>query len=60
MGIKKPIAMLELSAIAPISGGQKAPPATAITKNEDPFLVSVPKSFIPKAKMVGNMMDMKK
>ena len=46
--------------MAPINGGQKAPPATAITKNDDPFFVKAPKSRIPKAKIVGNIIDMKK
>jgi hypothetical protein len=59
-GIRNPTAILKVSAIYPIRGGQKAPPATAITRNEDPFLVNVPKSLIPSAKIVGNITDIKK
>jgi len=59
-GIINPVAILELSAINPIKGGQKAPPATAMTKKEEPFLVSVPKLEIPRAKIVGNIIDIKK
>ncbi len=59
-GIRNPTAILNESAINPISGGQKAPPATAITRNDDPFFVSVPKSLIPSAKIVGNITDIKK
>lgn len=60
IGIRNPTAILNVSAINPIKGGQKAPPATDITKNDAPFLVKVPKSRIPSAKMVGNITDMKK
>ena len=60
IGIIKPIAIFTWSAIAPINGGQKAPPATAITKNDDPFFVKAPKSRIPNAKIVGNIIDIKK
>ena len=59
-GIIKATDIAELSAISPITGGQNAPPATAITRNEEPFLVSVPKSATPKANMVGNIIDIKK
>ena len=59
-GIKNPTAILKVSAMNPINGGQKAPPATAITRNEEPFFVRVPKSLIPKADMVGNITDIKK
>jgi len=48
IGTKKPILMLKLSAIHPINGGLKAPPATAITRNEEPFLVYAPKSLVPR------------
>ena len=60
IGMMKAIDIPELSAIAPISGGQNAPPATAITKKEDPFSVKGPRSLMPKANIVGNMIDMKK
>ncbi len=60
MGTRKPIDIPYKSAIQPIAGGKTAPPTTAITIKEEAFLVLGPKSFIPKAKMVGNMMDMKK
>ena len=60
MGAKKPTDILYMSAIQPITGGKTAPPTMDITRMEDAFLVCGPKSFIPKAKMVGNMMDIKK
>ncbi len=60
IGIRKAIDIPKRPPIRPISGGQNAPPATAITRNEAPFLVSGPKSLIPKAKIVGNMIDIKK
>ncbi len=44
IGSINPTAIPALSAIAPIKGGQKAPPATAITRNEDPLLVRAPRS----------------
>lgn len=59
-GMMKAIDIPELSAIAPMSGGQKAPPATAITKKEEPFFVSEPRSLMPRAKIVGNITDIKK
>ena len=40
--------------------GLKAPPATLITRYEDAFFVLLPIPSNPKAKMVGNMIDMKK
>ncbi len=46
--------------MAPIIGGQKAPPATAITKKEEPRFVNGPSPRIPKAKIVGNISDIKK
>ena len=50
-----------VSPIYPISIGLNAPPATPITMNEEAFLVlSAPTPSKPKAKMVGNMIDMKK
>lgn len=52
--------MLEVSAIQPMKAGHIAPPATIITSSEDPFLVNPPRFFMPRAKMVGNMIDMQK
>ena len=40
--------------------GLKAPPATLITRYEEAFFVLLPIPSKPKAKMVGNMIDMKK
>src|SRR5687767_2282772 len=48
-----------LSDITPINGGKMAPPTIDITRNEEAIFVSSPRSFIPSAKMVGNMIDMK-
>lgn len=58
-GTINPIAILD-SPIYPINMGLKAPPATPITMNEDAFFVNVPISLNPSAKMVGNMIDIKK
>ena len=52
--------MLEVSAIHPITGGKTAPPTMAITINDEAFFVFGPKSLIPNANMVGNMIDIKK
>ena len=60
IGAKNPIDMPYLSAIKPIIDGNKAPPTIDITINEAAFLVLSPKSLIPKAKMVGNMIDIQK
>jgi hypothetical protein len=60
IGAKKPTDILELSAIQPISGGKIAPPTIAITIKEDAFFVLGPRSLIPNANMVGNMIDIKK
>ncbi len=46
--------------IFPIIGGKTAPPIIDITNNEPPSLVLVPRSFIPRAKIVGNIRDIKK
>lgn len=59
-GIMKDIAIVVTSANQPINGGQNAPPATAITRKDDPFSVNGPRSDTPNAKMVGNIIDMKK
>ncbi len=48
------------SEIAPITAGNSAPPIMLITRNDDPVLVSGPRPLIELAKMVGNMIDMKK
>jgi hypothetical protein len=48
------------SEIAPITAVSTAPPMMLITRNDDPVLVSGPRPFIEPAKMVGNMIDMKK
>jgi len=52
--------MPTLSAMIPIKGGTSAPPTIAMIIKDEPNFVCVPKSFTPKAKMVGNMIDMKK
>lgn len=48
------------SEMAPIIGGKNAPPATAITRKDAPRLVCGPKPLIASAKIVGNMIDIKK
>jgi hypothetical protein len=50
----------DMSAIAPITFGRIAPPIIAITRNEDALFARCPRPKMPRAKMVGNMMDMKK
>lgn len=60
MGTKNPTAIEEISAIHPMNIGKIAPPTIAITINDEAFLVFSPKSLIPKAKMVGNMIDIRK
>ena len=54
-----PTAML-FSPINPMSIGLKAPPATPITIYDEAFLVRVPMFESPSAKIVGNMIDIKK
>src|ERR1700729_3294219 len=49
-----------MSAIAPITFGKIAPPMMAITRKEDALLARCPRPKMPSAKMVGNMMDIKK
>ena len=44
----------------PIRGVKTAPPIMAITINDPPNFVFGPKPFKPRAKMVGNISDMKK
>ena len=60
MGTKNPIDMDEMSATQPINIGKTAPPTMDIIRNDDPFLVCGPRSFIARAKIVGNIMDIKK
>ena len=57
---QKPIDMLVLSAINPIKGGKTAPPTIDITIKDEAFFVFAPKSLIPSANIVGNIIDMKK
>jgi hypothetical protein len=51
---------VDLSESIPITYGTNAPPTMDIIIKDAPFLVWCPRSFTPKAKMVGNMMDSKK
>lgn len=60
MGAKKPTDMLVLSAISPIIGGKIAPPTIDITIKEEALFVSGPRSLIPNANIVGNIIDIKK
>lgn len=60
MGAKKPTDILVLSAINPITGGKTAPPTIDITIKDEAFFVFGPRSLIPSANMVGNMIDIKK
>jgi hypothetical protein len=60
IGAKNPTDILNLSAIRPITGGNTAPPTIDITINDEAFFVLGPRSFIPRAKIVGNITDMKK
>ena len=48
------------SEIYPITGAIIPPPIIDMTKNEEAIFVSSPNPFIPNAKMVGNMIDIKK
>src|SRR5229473_985007 len=51
--------MLEASEMRPMMAGKKAPPIIAMTRSEEPRLVSGPRFLMLKAKMVGNMMEWK-
>src|SRR5687767_5283604 len=51
---------VDLSAISPMTGGIKAPPTIDIMIYDDARLVWGPRSLTPMAKMVGNMIDIKK
>src|SRR5579859_1815212 len=53
-------AIEERSETRPMITGRMAPPMIDITSSEDPSLASGPSPFSDKAKMVGNMIDMKK
>ena len=48
------------SEMIPIKGVNTAPPMMDITINEPASFVFSPRPFIPSAKMVGNISDMKK
>ncbi len=48
------------SASQPMSMGMMAPPTMAITMKAEALLVCGPSPWMPSAKMVGNMIDMKK
>jgi len=60
MGTKKPTLIDEISAIHPINIGKIAPPTIAITRNDEAFFVFSPRSLIPRAKIVGNIIDIRK
>ena len=60
IGAKKPTDMDEISAIKTINIGKIAPPTIAMTINDAHFFVFSPRSLMPRAKIVGNMIDMKK
>ena len=59
-GVINPVDIELISEIHPMNGGKIAPPTIAITINEDAFFVCSPNPFIPSAKIVGNMIDIKK
>ena len=60
MGAKNPTDIEVISAVQPINIGKIAPPTIDITIKEAPSLVFSPRSLIPNANMVGNMIDIKK
>ena len=60
IGAKNPIDILVVSAITPITGGKTAPPTIDITIKDDAFFVFGPRSFMPREKIVGNIIDIKK
>jgi hypothetical protein len=47
------------SEILPISNGKTAPPTIDIIMKDEAIFVSSPRSLIPNANIVGNMMDIK-
>ena len=60
-GTLYPACMLPvLSDIIPMNKGMTAPPTMDITRKEEAILLSSPSPLIPSAKMVGNMIDIKK
>ncbi|MNL60189.1 hypothetical protein D3C87_1839830 [compost metagenome] len=40
--------------------GRRTPPPMAMTMRDEAFLVLAPRPVVPRAKMVANMVDMKK
>ncbi len=60
IGTRNPADIPYASDTAPIKGGNTAPPATAITRKEAPSLVFFPRDLIDRAKIVGNIIDIKK
>ena len=59
-GTTYPADMPSLSAIAPITLGNTAPPIMAMTMNEDANFDFSPNPKMPSEKIVGNIIDMKK
>src|SRR5882724_2370067 len=51
--------MLEASDMRPMIAGKNAPPRIAMTRSDEPRLVSGPRFLMLNAKMVGNMMEWK-
>ena len=51
--------LLVLSDINPSKGGKIAPPTIDMMMRLEPAFVSGPRSFMPNAKMVGNIIDIK-
>ena len=49
--------MFVASEMRPMIAGKIAPPMMAITMNDEPRLVNGPRFLMPRAKMVGNMME---
>jgi hypothetical protein len=52
--------LFDESEMTPISGVRIAPPMIAMTINDPPTLLSAPRPWRPRAKIVGYMRDMKK
>src|ERR1700730_13337872 len=51
--------MVDASEIRPIIAGKNAPPRIAMTRSDEPRLVSGPRFLMLSAKIVGNMMEWK-
>src|SRR5882762_11831716 len=51
--------MLDASEMRPMIDGKNAPPRIAMTRSDEPRLVSAPRFLMLNAKMVGNMMEWK-